>query len=67
MSKAIDKLIDNILELVLDDMDCHHEVDHEEDGTHMSVEYSLKNETVLKERIEKLIDQSMQELDKNDK
>ena len=51
----MDKLIDDIIELVLDDMDCHHEVDHEEDGTHMSVEYSLNNETKVKGKIGELI------------
>lgn len=51
----MNRLIDDIIELVLNDMDCHHEVDYEEDGTHMSVEYSLNNETLLKERIERLI------------
>ena len=53
----MDKLIDDIIELVLDDMDCHHEVDHDEDGTHMSVEYSLNNETKLRGKIGELIEE----------
>jgi hypothetical protein len=52
------QLIDNIIELILEDMDCHHEVDHDEDGIHTSVEYSLKYELVLRERISKLIKES---------
>ncbi len=51
MSKITDKLIDDIIELILDDMDCHHEVDHEEDGAHMSVEYSLKYELKVRNKI----------------
>ena len=49
------KLIDNIIELILGDVDCHHEVDHEEDGTHMSVEYNLNNETKVRGMIKALI------------
>lgn len=58
MSKITDKLIDDIIELILGDMDCHHEVDHEEDGVHMSVSYSLNNETKLRGMIWELIDQA---------
>jgi len=52
----MDKLIDDIIELILGDVDCHHEVDHDEDGTHLSVEYNLNNETKLREMIWALID-----------
>lgn len=55
MSKTTDKLIDDIIELILEDMDCHHEVDHDEDGSHMSVEYNLNDETKLKGKIEALL------------
>ena len=55
MSEVINKLIDDILELILGDMDCHHEVDHEEGGTHMSVEYNLKDEAKLRDKIEALL------------
>lgn len=58
MSEVTDKLIDDIIELVLGDMDCHHEVDHDEDGVHTSVEYSLNNETKLREMILELIDKA---------
>jgi len=51
----MEKLIDDIIELILGDMDCHHEVDHDEDGTHLSVEYNLNNETKLREMIRELI------------
>ncbi len=54
----MDKLIDEIIELILEDMDCHHEVDHEEDGVHTSVEYNLKDETKLREKIGELIDKA---------
>ena len=57
MNKIIDRFIDNIIELVLEDMDCHHVESLDEDGHHMSVEYNIKYETVLKERIGKLIKQ----------
>ena len=51
MSKAIDKLVDDILEVVLDDMGCHHEVDHNEGGTYTSVEYNLKDESRVRNKI----------------
>jgi len=54
----VEKLIDDIIELILGDMDCHHEVDHEEDGVHTSVEYNLNNETKLRGMIKELIEQS---------
>lgn len=57
MSKTIDKLIDDIIELVLEDIDCHHEVGYEEDGAHTSVEYSLNDETKLRGMIGELIEQ----------
>lgn len=52
----MDKLIDEIIEIVLEDMDCHHEVDHEEDGIHTSVDYSLNNEEKIRGMIGKLIE-----------
>ena len=51
----MDKLIDDIIELILGDVGCHHEVDHDEDGTHLSVEYNLNNETKLRGMIRELI------------
>ena len=51
----MEKLIDNIIELILGDVDCHHEVDHDEDGVHTSVEYNLNNETKLRGLIRELI------------
>lgn len=53
----MDKLIDDIIELILGDVDCHHEIDHDEDGTHAFVEYNLNNETKLGEMIRELIEQ----------
>ena len=53
----MEKLIDNIIELVIGDMDCHHEVDHEEDGVHTSVEYNLTGETKIRGMIIELIEQ----------
>jgi len=55
---SIDKLIDDIIELILGDVDCHHEVDHDEDGAHVSVEYNLNDETKLRGMIRELIEQS---------
>lgn len=60
MSKTIDKLIDDIIEFILGDMDCHHEVDHEEDGVHTSVEYSLNDEMKLRGMIGELINKAME-------
>lgn len=54
----MEKLIDDIIELILDDMCCHHEKDHDEDGIHTSVEYSLNNETKIRAMIIELIEQS---------
>ena len=61
MSKTTDKLIDDIIELILGDMDCHHEVDHDEDGVHTSVEYSLNDEMKLRGMIGELIDKAIEE------
>lgn len=55
----MNQLINEIIEVVLGGVDCHHEVDHEEDGAHMSVEYNLNNETLIKLNIEELIKESM--------
>jgi len=51
----MEKLIGDIIELILDDVDCHHEVDHDEDGAHTSVEYNLSSETKLREKIRELL------------
>lgn len=55
MSKTTDKLIDDIIDVILVNMDCHHEVDHDEDGTYMSVEYSLNNEARVRGKIMALL------------
>ncbi len=49
------KLIDDIIETILDDVNCHHEVDHDEGGSHSSVEYDLYNEVITRETIRRLI------------
>jgi len=54
----MEKLIDDIIELVLDDTCCHHEENWDEDGHHTSVEYNLNNETKLRQMIGELIEQS---------
>jgi hypothetical protein len=52
MSKVItDKLVDDILEVVLEGMDCHHEQTHDEGGAYMSVDYNLKNELEVRNKI----------------
>jgi copper chaperone CopZ len=58
----MDKLIDDIIDVILVNMDCQHEVDHDEGGVHTSVEYSLNNETKLRGMIGELIDKSREEL-----
>ena len=55
MSKTTDKLIDDIIELVLEDVDCHHEQDHDEDGVHATAEYSLNDETKIRGKIGALL------------
>lgn len=57
MSEIIDKLIDDIIELILGDVDCFHDQDHDEDGIHLSVEYNLNNGTKLRGMIGELIEQ----------
>ena len=64
MSKTTDKLIDDIIELILGDMDCHHDVDHDEDGVHTSVEYNLNDEVKLRGMIGELIDKAIEEIQK---
>lgn len=52
MSKIIiDRLVDDILEVVLEDMDCRHEIDHDQFRTQTSVEYNLKNELKVRNKI----------------
>ncbi len=53
----MEKLIDDIIELVLDDMDCHHEREEDEYGrtTYQTVEYNLKDEKNLRGKIVALI------------
>jgi len=51
------KLMDDIIELILDNMDCHHEVDHDEDGTHVSVEYNLNREAIVRIKMRELIEE----------
>lgn len=62
MSKTTDQLIDDIIELIVGDMDCHHEIDHDEGGIHTSVEYSLNDEVKIRQWIGKLIDKAMEEI-----
>ena len=57
----MEKLIDDIIELVIGDMCCHHEEDRDENGHHTSVEYSLNNETKIRGMIIELIEQSREE------
>lgn len=66
MSIIIDQLIDDILEVVLEDMGHQTEWSHDEDGAHTSVEYNLKNEAKLKGKIEKLIEQTIEKIPKED-
>lgn len=61
MSKAIDKLVDDILEVVLDDMDCHHEVEHDTGFTQTSVEYNLKYEAKVRGKILALLEPKVTE------
>lgn len=53
-----DKLIDDILELVIGDMGCHHEVDRDEDGVHVSDEYSFNDEKEIRGKIGELIEEA---------
>ena len=66
MSIIIDQLIDDIIELILENMDCQHEVDHDEDGAHTTVDYSLKNETTFRWDMAKLIEQTIEKIPKED-
>lgn len=54
----MNNLIDDIIELIMDNVDCHHEVDHDEDGTHLSVEYNLNREAIVRIKIRDLLDES---------
>ena len=55
MSEITDRLVDNIIEIILEDMDCQHEVDHGEDGSHTSVEYNLQYELKVRGKIMALL------------
>jgi len=55
--KITDDLLVNIIDAVLEHVDCHHTVDHDEDGIHTVVNYSLNNETKLWGMIRELIEQ----------
>ena len=54
----MEKLIDDIIELILGDVSCYHEVDHDEDGSHMSVEYNLNREEIVRIKIRELLGES---------
>ena len=54
--RPLDLLVDDILEVVLGDIGCHHEVDHNEGGTHISADYSLKNELKVRNKIITLLE-----------
>ena len=41
--KLIQVDVDEIIQVVLDHAECHHNVDHDEDGTHVDVEYQVKD------------------------
>lgn len=51
----MEKLIEDIIDVILDDVNCHHEVDHDEDGDHISAEYNLNNEIKVKGMIKDLL------------
>lgn len=53
----MDKLIDDIIELILGDVCCHHEVSRDEDSYYASAEYSLDSERKIREKIGGLIEQ----------
>ncbi len=53
-----DKLIDDILELVIGDMCCHHESSLDEDGPSISAEYSFYNETKVRGMIGEMIEEA---------
>lgn len=50
-------LIDDIIELILDNVDCQHDQTHEEDGVHHTVEYSLDREAIVKIKIREMIEE----------
>ena len=47
----MDKLVDDIIEFILEDMSCY----HEDDGICSSVEYRLNNEAKVRDKIVALI------------
>lgn len=56
MSETTGKLINDIIEVVLDDVSCQHRVDHDEDGAHTSVEYDLCYEAKIRDKILALLE-----------
>ena len=51
MSEITDRLVDSILEVILEDMDCKHRISRNENGAHISADYSLKNELKVRNKI----------------
>ena len=51
MSEILNKLVDDIIELILGDVCCHHEVSRDEESYYGSAEYSLDSEEKIKSKI----------------
>lgn len=65
----MEKLIDEILDIFIDNVSCRHEVDWDEDGKHDHAEYNIdellvkqKIKAIIKEPDEKLIEKKAKEL-----
>ena len=54
-----DDLLDDIIEVFIEHVDCHHTVDHDEDGIHPNKEYSITSEMIVKEKLRKLFDKEV--------
>lgn len=64
MSKPTDKLIDDIIELILGDMNCYHDPDYEYHLHRVCVEYSLNDEMKIRRQLRELIKKAKEQIKK---
>lgn len=55
--EKIEKITEAIIEVVLENITCSHEVDHDEDGVHMTVDYDI--DSPCEQKIIKILEKEL--------
>jgi len=55
MARVREAEIDDIIDVVLGHVECHHRVDHDEDGVHETRDYDIDSEMIVKEKLRKIL------------